>query len=61
MTAQKNINEYNEKTEKEILEETKEFANCHNIHYDDLTESMILNAMRAVAYKFVTMSKEQKK
>lgn len=34
--------------EKEILEATKEFADIHNIPYDERIESMILNAMREV-------------
>lgn len=35
----------NEK-EQEIMSATKEFARVNNIHFDDLTESMVLNAMR---------------
>jgi hypothetical protein len=34
------------KEEQEIIESTKEFAKAHNIHYDQMTENMILNAMR---------------
>ena len=34
------------KEEQEIIESTKEFAKVHNIHYDQMTENMILNAMR---------------
>ena len=34
--------------EKEILEATKEFAEIHDIPYDDRIELMILNAMREV-------------
>ena len=34
------------KEEQEIIESTKEFAKTHNIHYDQMTENMILNAMR---------------
>ena len=34
--------------EKEILEATKDFAEIHDIPYDDRIESMILNAMREV-------------
>ena len=33
------------KEEQEIIESTKEFAKAHNIHYDQMTENMILNAM----------------
>ena len=36
------------KQEKGILEATKEFAEIHDIPYDDRIESMILNAMREV-------------
>lgn len=36
------------KEEQEIIESTKEFAKAHNIHYDQMTENMILNAMRAI-------------
>jgi len=41
------------KIEKEIIKETKEFAKIHNIHYDNLTESMILNAMRELFDKII--------
>jgi len=34
------------KEEQEIIESTKEFAKAHNIHYGQMTENMILNAMR---------------
>ncbi len=34
------------KEEQEIIESTKEFAKAHNIHYDQMTGAMILNAMR---------------
>ena len=34
--------------ESEILKTTKEFAITNNVHYDDMTESMILNAIREV-------------
>ena len=34
------------KDEQEIIESTKEFAKAHNIHYYQMTENMILNAMR---------------
>ena len=34
------------KNEKNIIDSTKEFAKFHNIHYDQMTENMILNAMR---------------
>ena len=34
--------------EKEIIEATKKFAAINNIHYDELTESMVLNAMREI-------------
>ena len=34
------------KEEQEIIESTKEFAKAHNIHYDQMTENMILNALR---------------
>ena len=34
--------------EKGILEATKEFAEIHDIPYDDRIESMILNAMREI-------------
>ncbi len=34
------------KNEKNIIEGTKEFAKAHNIHYDQMTENMILNALR---------------
>jgi len=37
------------KKEKEIINTTKEFSETNNIHYDELTESMILNAMREVS------------
>ena len=39
------------KIEKAIIKETKEFAKIHNIHYDNLTESMIINAMRELIDK----------
>jgi len=32
--------------ETEIIEATKLFATINNIHYDELTESMVLNALR---------------
>jgi hypothetical protein len=41
------------KTETEIIEATKEFATINNIHYDELTESMILNAMRELNECFI--------
>lgn len=41
------------KTETEIVEATKEFATINNIHYDELTESMILNAMRELNKCFI--------
>ena len=41
------------KTETEIIEATKEFAIINNIHYDELTESMILNAMRELNKCFI--------
>lgn len=41
------------KTETEILEATKEFARFHNIHCDDLTETLILNAMRELNKCFI--------
>jgi len=44
------------KIEKEIIEETKAFAKSHNIHYDKITESMILNAMRELFDK-ITLKK----
>lgn len=40
-------------TETHIIEATKEFAIINNIHYDELTESMILNAMRELK-KYLT-------
>lgn len=42
------------KTENEIIEATKEFATINNIHYDELTESMILNAMRELNKCFIS-------
>ena len=42
------------KTETEIIEATKEFATINNIHYDELTESMLLNAMRELNKCFIT-------
>lgn len=42
------------KTEKEIIKATKEFATINNIHYDELTESMILNAMRELNKCFIS-------
>ena len=44
------------KIEKEIIKETKEFAKIHNIHYDEITESMIINAMRELFDK-ITLKK----
>jgi len=44
------------KIEKEIIEETKEFAKIHNIHYDEIIESMIINAMRELFNK-ITLKK----
>tara|TARA_R110000796_G_scaffold89791_1_gene193428 strand:+ start:257 stop:517 length:261 start_codon:yes stop_codon:yes gene_type:complete len=41
------------KTETEIIEATKDFATINNIHYDELTESMILNAMRELNKCFI--------
>ena len=32
--------------EKEIIEATRDFAKRNNVHYDDMTESIILNAIR---------------
>ena len=32
--------------EKEIIEGTKAFAKAHNLHYDQMTENMLLNALR---------------
>jgi len=32
--------------EQNIIDGTKEFAKTHNIHYDKMTENMILNALR---------------
>ena len=43
-----------EKKETEIIEATREFATSHNIHYDSLTESMVLNAMRELNKCFMT-------
>lgn len=40
--------------EKGILEATKEFAEIHNIPYDNRIESMILNAMREVIRNYST-------
>ena len=34
------------KDEQDIIDGTKEFAKAHNIHYDQMTENMILNALR---------------
>jgi len=34
------------KQEQEIINATKQFAKEHGIHFDKMTESMILNAMR---------------
>ena len=34
--------------EKNILKETKAFAKANNIYYDEITESIILNAMREI-------------
>lgn len=39
------VAQYNE-IEKEVIEATKEFAAHNEIHYDEMTESMIQNAMR---------------
>lgn len=36
--------------EKEIIEGSKEFAKLYNLHYDEMTESMILNAIRYVTF-----------
>ena len=36
------------KEEKATIEATRNFASVNNIHYDKLTESMILNAMREI-------------
>ena len=47
------------KTEKEIIEATKEFATLHNIHYDELTESMIVNAMRELNKCFISGVSQQ--
>ena len=41
------------KTETEIIKATKGFATINNIHYDELTESMILNAMRELNKCFI--------
>tara|TARA_R110000851_G_scaffold303458_1_gene461055 strand:- start:43 stop:276 length:234 start_codon:yes stop_codon:yes gene_type:complete len=34
------------KNEQDIIDGTKEFAKTHNIHYNQMTENMILNALR---------------
>jgi len=44
---------YYKKTETEIIEATKEFATINNIHYDESTESVILNAMRELNKCFI--------
>lgn len=36
------------KLEQDIIDGTKDFAKVNDIHYDELTESMILNAIREV-------------
>jgi hypothetical protein len=41
------------KTELQIIKATKEFAASNNIHYNLLTESMVLNAMREFNKCFV--------
>lgn len=46
-----------QKIEKEIIKETKKFAKSNGIHYDKLTESMILNAMRELNKHFILMDK----
>ena len=43
-----------QKTENEIIEATKEFATINNIHYDELTESMITNAVRELNKCFIS-------
>lgn len=45
--------------EEEIIKETKEFAEFNGIHYNKLTEGMILNAMREVK-SFFKLSDEEK-
>lgn len=42
--------------EKGILSGTKKFAKNNDIHYDKMTESMIVNSLRE--YQFLTESKE---
>ena len=37
--------------EKEIIDSTKEFAALNNIHFDGLTQSMVLNAIRETKQK----------
>jgi|TARA_B110000444_G_C18629120_1_gene495962 hypothetical protein len=48
------------KEEQEIIESTKEFAKAHNIHYDQMTENMILNAMREQLLLHVVSNTEGK-
>ena len=45
-----------EKIEKEIIDATKEFAKNYKIHYDEMTESMILNAMREYKLRLFDVS-----
>ena len=44
-------------TEKEIIKATKEFARINDIHYDELTESMVLNALRELNKWFIARNK----
>jgi len=49
------------KDEKKIIKSTKEFAKANNIHFDSMTENMILNAMREIVKsKFNNFISEQK-
>lgn len=50
--------EYN-LAEKEIINATRDFAIEHKIHYDEMTESMVRNAIRELRLRFQPLTSDE--